>query len=181
MDIIARSFISGYGGLVGLPADGDHELCDQGTYTTGEIMLTDTTTGVTEPSSFISGEIFKIIESAVIKGDTTIYGSLRSALVGKSYTSFRITNALTTGSSFAMPQQIIIGQGQQQIRMTAYAVNARLTAAGLLCDLSAPELQNYGTFYKPKQVREDKKAVKKGENCGGFFLNENGSGIRIKL
>lgn len=144
-------------------------------YSAGAVILTDTTYNVRYDGGYISGNIFKYIESGQVKGNAAIYSTLRTAL-NKSYNSFEISNAIASGT-FTMPAEVTINSATK----IALSVSGRYTPAGMLCDISAPELLWDNEAYKPKQAREDRRSVKKGEDLGCFFLNTNGSGLRVKL
>lgn len=172
------SFIdgTGYAGSLAVNNASDVDITGETATTTGSVILTDTTNGVKYDNGLVYGTAFKIIENEQVKGNAAVYSALVNRLVGKNYTSLSISNAIVSGT-FVAPAAVVIGSATKKV----LNISARLTAAGLLCDLSSPVLLNDSATYKRKQEREDKKSVKKGEKVGCFFLNENYSGVKIEV
>lgn len=172
--ITPEPFRTGWAGS--LAVSNSAEVTGLHTDTTAAVVLTDTNNGVRYPAGLLSGTVFKFVESEQVKGNAAVYTALAGRLENKAYSSLKVTNAIVSGN-FAVPAQVTIGANTY----TVLDLSVRLTAAGLLCDMSAPELLNDADTYKPKQTREDKKSVKKGEKVGCFFLNENYSGVKIEV
>jgi hypothetical protein len=174
------SFIdgTGYAGSLAVNNASDVDITGETATTTGSVILTDTTNGVKYDNGLVYGTAFKIIESEQVKGNAAVYSALVNRLVGKNYISLKISNAIVSGY-FAAPAAVSISG--VPVPKKVLDISARLTPAGLLCDMSSPVLLNDANTYKSKQNRDDQKAVKKGEKNGVVFLNENGSGVIIEV
>lgn len=134
--------------------------------------------------SYGSGNVFKYIQSNLIKNNSSVGGELYNRFRATNYASFTMRNAmLSTTFSGLVPQQITYPTDDQGHTASATVLNitARYTAAGWMCDFSSPECQPPDESYQSRIKRELDKTVKKDEKMGVFFLNETGSGVRIKL
>lgn len=153
------------------------ERYDYSSGTPGNIILYDTTNAKEYKDSMQN--VFKYVDSGLVKGEGQVYSNLKSAL-NKQYGAFKVIDAIIAGS-VAMPLDVAITENGGTIHKTARNVSARLTAGGMLCELSADEMKLDSRTYKPREKREDKKAVKKGETVGKVFLDANFSGISFTI
>lgn len=134
-----------------------------------------------------SNNVFKIIESSLVKGDTNIGGALYSRFRTVKYTGFIMNNATTYMFTPVIPQQInwnIEKADGTTISGSAFVLNisAVYTSEGWLIQYSSPEAEPAAVAYVSKDARELKeKVVKQDEKQGVYFLNKNGSGMRVKL
>ena len=164
-----------YAGSLAVSNSAEVEVVGETYHTTGVVVLNDITNGVRYDGGLLSGTVFKYIDSEQVKGNAAVYTTV-NGMANQNYTSLSISNAIVSGT-FVAPAAVAIGSATKKV----LNISARLTAAGLLCDLSSPVLLNDSATYKRKQEREDKKSVKKGEKVGCFFLNENYSGVKIEV
>ncbi len=145
----------------------------------GKIILTDTVTGEMYTGGTLqTGNVFRLIESNLVKGTASIYTTL-TPFENYLYKAFSVTTALVTTGTAAVPALVTLDSTTDNARM-ALNINMRATAAGFIADMSAPMLDNDKT-YKYKEERDQKQVVKKGQKLGVFFLNENGSGVRYQI
>lgn len=156
-------------------------LADTTQKTFGALVVTDMT--YSKMYSYGSGNVFKYIESNLIKNNSNVGGTLYSRFVNAVYSSFRLRSAKLSTTMFGcIPQQVTYPTGTSTTA-SAIALNmvATYTPAGWLIDYSSPECDPDDDTYKSRLNRELKKTVKKDEKMGVYFLNENGSGMRLKL
>lgn len=150
--------------------------------TISSIIVYDTTIPQSQdnPTTYGSGTVFKYIQSKLIHGNPNVGGSVYQRIMSKSYSAFTMTSALVASGSFTVPLNVRYGAGYANSK-TALSVTARLTAAGFVCELTAPEMEDETDRYKNLAMREDQKSVKKGENLGVFFVDNNICGMRRKI
>ena len=136
-----------------------------------------------ETYSYGSGNVFKYIDSNLIKGNSNVGGELYTRFQGIVYKSFSLKNAKLSTTFFGcIPQQVTYPTGENTTA-SALALNmsAVYTVDGWIIDYSSPECKPANNTYKSKDKRDLEKAVKKDQKMGIFFLNENGSGVRLKI
>ena len=165
---IATANVSSYGEV----------LSDNSRVTFDGLVVRDTT--FNKQYHYGTNSIFRYIDSALVKDNSSVGGALYTRFRGASYSSFTMRNAQVLSFTANIPQQITYDVGGDDATALVLNISATYTAAGWLIEFSSPECQPSDNTYQSKDQRLIDLALKQGLH-GPLFVNENGSGIAMEI
>jgi len=165
---IATANVSSYGEV----------LSDSSPVTFDGLVVNDTT--FNKQYHYGTNSIFRYIDSALVKDNSSVGGALYTRFRGASYSSFTMRNAQVLSFTANIPQQITYDVGGDDVTALVLNISATYTAGGWLIEFSSPECQPSDNTYQSKDQRLIDLALKQGLH-GPLFVNENGSGIAMEV
>ena len=165
---IATANVSSYGEV----------LSDSSLVTFDGLVVRDTT--FNKEYHYGTNSIFRYIDSALVKDNSSVGGVLYTRFRGASYSSFTMRNAQVLSFTANIPQQITYDVGGDDVTALVLNISATYTAGGWLIEFSSPECQPSDNTYQSKDQRLIDLALKQGLH-GPLFVNENGSGIAMEI
>lgn len=160
-DYIATANVNDYGEV----------LSDSSSLTFDGLVVTDTT--YNKEYHYGSNKIFRYIESALVKGDSSVGGALYNRFVSATYNSFTMSNAVVSYFTPTMPQQITYDTSRTAIALN---MSANYTAGGWIVQYSSPEAHADVDTYESKDIRLMDLLLKQGVH-GNILVDKNYGGL----
>lgn len=167
-DYAATANISSYGEV----------LSDSSLVTFDGLVVRDTT--FSKEYHYGSNSIFRYIDSALVKDNSSVGGALYTRFRGASYSSFSMSNAKPLSFAANVPQQITYSVGSADVTAIVLNVSATYTADGWLVQYSSPECQPSDNTYQSKDQRLIDLLMKQGIH-GNMYWDKNTMAVAAAL
>lgn len=167
-DYAATANISSYGEV----------LSDNSLVSFDGLVVRDTT--FSKEYHYGSNSIFRYIDSALVKDNSSVGGALYTRFRGASYSSFSMSNAKPLYFAANVPQQITYSVGNASVIAIVLNVSATYTADGWLAQYSSPECQPSDNTYQSKDQRLIDLLMKQGIH-GNMYWDKNTMAVAAAL